>query len=455
MILSNSEPMALTNTVLSALSSNSMFVTKEDIMGCIAGDAPLFGCGKPITPRNKKHHDIQVVTETDVTGQSTCEGTIEDLARFFQSRYSSLKRLIERRRDFGIAMPIARAMSLDRETKIIGIVSDRAITKNGHMILTLEDDSGICKALISKDSPLIGEIIVNDEVVGVAGKRAGNGGLYIISEIFRPDIPFNNAWVPSDTSSKVAFLSDVHVGSRTFLDSNWKRMIRWLKDNAYDCELNYIILPGDVVDGIGIFPDQDKELDISDIYVQYETLSEYLKEIPDHIKMVLQPGNHDAARPAEPQPALSEVFTKTFDSNVIMTGNPVNIRIEGRNILTYHGRSMDDWITGVQKLTYDDPTGVMKEMLVRRHLAPIYGQKTALAPEKKDYLIMETVPDIFVSGHVHGAGVMEYRGVKTINASTWQSQTDYQKMHNFNPDPGIMPIVDLGSGRVNMKNFMM
>jgi DNA polymerase II small subunit len=94
-------------------------------------------------------------------------------------------------------------------------------------------------------------------------------------------------------------------------------------------------------------------------------------------------------------------------------------------------------------------------MLVRSHLAPIYGQKTALAPEKKDYLIMETVPDIFVSGHVHGAGVMEYRGVKTINASTWQSQTDYQKMHNFNPDPGIMPIVDLGSGRVNMKNFMM
>lgn len=84
----------------------------------------------------------------------------------------------------------------------------------------------------------------------------------------------------------------------------------------------------------------------------------------------------------------------------------------------------------------------------------MYGARNALAPEKKDYLAMDLVPDIFVSGHVHGAGYMEYRGVRLINASTWQAQTDYQAKHNFNPDPAIMPIVNLGTGRTRMINFM-
>ena len=218
-------------------------------------------------------------------------------------------------------------------------------------------------------------------------------------------------------------------------------------------DVNYIVFPGDVVDGIGVFPDQDKELSIGDIYQQYERLAEYLKDVPDHIKMVIHPGNHDAARLAEPQPALNSVFTKTFDSNILMVGNPIYLNVEGRTVLTYHGKSMDDWIAGVQQLTYDDPLKVMKEMCVRRHLAPIYGQRNALAPEKKDYMAMEYIPDIFVSGHVHGAGQEIYNGVRLINASTWQDQTEYQRMHNFNPDPSIMPVVSLSSGRITMHNF--
>ncbi len=76
-----------------------------------------------------------------------------------------------------------------------------------------------------------------------------------------------------------------------------------------------------------------------------------------------------------------------------------------------------------------------------------------MAPEKEDYLVIEDVPDIFVSGHVHGAGISEYRGVKIICASTWQSQTSFQRMHNFNPDPAKLPIVHLGNGNMKMLDF--
>jgi len=200
-------------------------------------------------------------------------------------------------------------------------------------------------------------------------------------------------------------------------------------------------------------PATEDELDIEDIFDQYHALSEMLKEIPDGIRVVCQPGNHDAVRPAEPQPTFSKRISELFDSSVLFVGNPCQLEIEERKILTYHGRSMDDWISTVQGMSYERPLDSMKEMLKRRHLAPIYGGKTPLAPEKEDYMVIEDVPDIFVAGHVHGAGFLDYRGVKVICASTWQAQTPFQRMHNFHPDPAIMPVVHLGTGMIDMLDF--
>ncbi len=453
MILSNDHPLEFANTVFANLARNVVFVDRDDVMNCIAGDKVLFESPREIKPRNRQTSDIHVMDGTDVTGQSTCEGKINDFAQYFKSRYAVLRKLIEKRPDFGKAMEISRAKGQERDVKVVGIVYERSSTRNGHTILSVEDESDVLKVLISKDSPLAGETFVDDEVVGLEGHSINRGELFVPTKVYRPDIPRNHSWEPSDTGSKVAFLSDVHAGSCTFLENDWRRMIDWLRHNAEAEQINYIVFPGDIVDGIGVFPDQDKELNILNIDEQYAALSEYLKEIPDHIRMVVHPGNHDACRLAEPQPALNSRFTKGFDSNTLLVANPVGLEIEGRKVLTYHGKSMDDWIAAVQNLTYDDPLGVMREMCVKRHLAPIYGQRNALAPERKDYLAMDFVPDIFVSGHVHGAGQQVYNGVRMINASTWQDQTEYQKQHNFNPDPGIMPVVDLGTGAVRMRDF--
>ena len=135
-----------------------------------------------------------------------------------------------------------------------------------------------------------------------------------------------------------------------------------------------------------------------------------------------------------------------FDSNAILIGNPCYLKIEGRTILSYHGKSFDDLMSSVVGLNYSKPIEAMKEMLKRRHMAPMYGGKTPLAPEPKDMMVIDTIPDIFVTGHVHGAGLSHYKGVRLINASTWQSQTSFQKMHNFTPDPAKLYLVHLGTG---------
>src|SRR2546426_934647 len=81
------------------------------------------------------------------------------------------------------------------------------------------------------------------------------------------------------------------------------------------------------------------------------------------------------------------------------------------------------------------------------------GTMTPIAPEAEDHLIIDEIPDIFATGHVHAAGVDQYRGVVLVNSSTWQAQTPYQKMRNIEPMPARLPIVDLASGQAIVREF--
>jgi DNA polymerase II small subunit len=114
---------------------------------------------------------------------------------------------------------------------------------------------------------------------------------------------------------------------------------------------------------------------------------------------------------------------------------------------------MDDFVMQIPQMTYNQPIEIMKEMLSRRHLAPVYGNKTPIAFEHQDYLMIDKIPDIFVTGHIHKTALENYRDITLINASAWQAQTKYQKMMNFNPDPGKIIMADLQSRKVNILNF--
>jgi len=456
-ILSKEDPLAFTRAALSTMAQQPLVLTLEDLRSAApaaevhqAVEAVIDQLPAP-APLRRELGEVKVIK--DITGNSTCEGNIIDFARYFNDRYKKIKAMLARRRELVGCLPVPRALRMAREVRMVVMVNEVRTTKNGHRLLEVEDDEGRCPVLILKDSPLASECIVPDEVIGIVGKTSQKGDMVVLNELIRPDIPLRGAGMrPSDSSSSVAFLSDVHVGSNTFLHRQWGNMTKWLRTEGRD-RVQYLVLPGDVVDGIGVFPGQEEELDIEDIFEQYKALAELLKDIPDGIRIVAQPGNHDAVRPAEPQPTFSKRITEMFDSSVLFVGNPCQLEIEGRKIYTYHGRSMDDWISNVQGLSYDRPLEAMKEMLKRRHVAPIYGGKTPLAPEKEDHLVIEDVPDIFVAGHVHGAGFLDYRGVKVICASTWQAQTPFQKMHNFNPLPAKMPVVHLGTGMVEMLDF--
>lgn len=395
--------------------------------------------------------DVRILR--DITGRSTCEGTLEDFTRYFRHRFQVLRDMLRRRRELAGAQDIAKAVRSTREIRIIGMVADVRTTKNGHRILEIEDDTERVAVLLPAESALASETVVDDEVIGVIG-TVNPKGLVIATAILRPEVPTLRPFPGVQGHPRVAFMSDIHVGSRTFLDDKWSKVSSWLgSEDETARSIRYLVVSGDVVDGIGVYPRQDEELVIDDIYGQYEALARMMAVLPDPLRVILLPGNHDAVRPAEPQPSFPQPIQKLFDSNVIFAGNPSLLSLEGVRVLAYHGRSMDDLVSAIPGLSYQRPLDAMKAMLRMRHLAPIYGGKTPIAPEAEDHLIIDEVPDIFVTGHVHAVGVDQYRGVVLVNSSTWQAQTPYQKMRNIDPTPARLPIVDLGSGQAVIREF--
>jgi DNA polymerase II small subunit len=400
---------------------------------------------------------------SDVTGSSTCNGSIENFTQYFRDRFRVLRRIIRSHAEMGASVKIAALDAQERETRVIGMIMDVSKTKNGHIGLTIEDDTGELFVLIHRDSDLVSETFLKDEVMGFTGRlsrgKGGNGpaerknGMFIASAVRRPGIPTVREQRRSSEDVEVVFMSDIHAGSSHFLPEAWSRFMDWM-NSPQAAKVGYAVVSGDLVDGIGVYPNQEEELLIHDIYQQYDELAKLLSCMPERIRVFLQPGNHDAVRPAEPQPAIPEKFRKGFGQNFTFIGNPCHLDIAGVEILSYHGKSIDDLVGQVPGVTYLDPILPMHEMLKRRLLTVSYGGKTPLAPEARDYMAINPIPDILVTGHVHRTAIHRTGGMTLINSSAWQSQTPFQKTHNFNPDPAKIVVVNLKTGRCRMIDFL-
>jgi DNA polymerase II small subunit len=181
-----------------------------------------------------------------------------------------------------------------------------------------------------------------------------------------------------------------------------------------------------------------------------------LEGIPDHIKIIVSPGNHDAARKALPQPAIGGDFLKAMreTGKIRSIGNPSRVGLHGVEVLMYHGRSLDDVIASVPNLSHKNPENAMKLLLQSRHLSPLYGGKTMLSPENRDFLVIEQIPEIFHAGHIHVLGCLNYRGVLIINSGGWQEQTGYMEKLGLIPTPGKVPLVNLQTLETRILSFL-
>src|SRR5208283_4675754 len=412
-----------------------------------------------------KQMSSRVEVLRDPSGEIGNAGHIEDFSHYFRDRFQKLASAFRVRQDVRDATAISAALKAPPKGKVkfLAMITEKR-ERQRKIFLQMDDLEDSVTVLASPEERGAFEVaqkVPLDQVVCIEGVRS-QGDLIIAKNILLPDIPDHKPHL-ADEDVWAVLLSDLHIGSKKFLGEQLGRVLDWMNLKVGDhnqqeiaSRVKYVILCGDIVDGIGIYPRQEQELAIVDLYEQYKEAAKCISKIPDHIETIILPGNHDAVRQAMPQPRIPKDFAESLYEarKLISLGNPSEISLHGVRFLLHHGRSLDDIIASVPSIDFTQPEKAMRLQLQCRHLAPEYGKRTAIAPEKEDHLVIQDVPDVFQSGHIHVVKYENYRGTQIVNSGAWQAQTDYQRRAGLIPTPGILTTVNLRTLQVHPIDFM-
>lgn len=439
--------------------SGSPVIVVDDVKGLIA---PASGIEE--SPAEQKTEVLMDSSPAVNTGEG-----VDGYAFLFKSRFEKTMRILAQRPDSKRIAKIStvkqngRAGNVKGErslgnagTQVVaGLLMSRRQRKNG-IELEIDDYTGRMQILAaSEEARRAASMLALDQVVMLELENAKGVPGLSVKGVFSPDIPDH---LPSKSKSEsyAVLISDLHVGSKYFMEQEFTRFVEWLSsDDDIVRKISFLCIGGDIIDGIGIFPNQDKELLMTDTASQMSYATKLLSKIPKHIKTYIIPGNHDPGRRALPQPGFPQATSGGLYNleNCEVLGNPAMVSLNGVKVLMFHGQSLDDVIATTPGLSYQRPAEAMKVLLRARHLSPTYGERTPIAPESEDMMVMTEIPDILHSGHVHVTDVDSYRGTLVVNSGAWQAQTRFQQTMGITPSPGIAIVVNLATMQPFKKDF--
>jgi len=393
---------------------------------------------------------------------------VKDFVKYFRNRLSDMRNVLQEHSKLNNLVSINKISGNQQGISIIGIVSDKRVTKNKNLIFDIEDLTGKIKVLVNGNKKELFEKadeISLDSVVGFncSGSR---------EIVFVNDIIFPESTLPERKNSFVEeyalFIGDLHFGSKKFLEESFLKFIDYLNgkfEKTPEVEkIKYLFIVGDLVTGVGNYPNQEEDLLINDLEEQFSKLAELLGKIRKDIKIIISPGNHDGVRLMEPQPLLDEKYAWPLYEmeNVVITNNPATANIgadenfSGFNVLTYHGYSFFHYARTVPSLikarAANQPELIMKYLLKNRHLAPTHASVQYFPYEIDSHFIKE-VPDIFIAGHTHKSAVSYYNNILIISVSSWEAMTPYQEKFGNEPDHCKVPMFNLKTRAVKILDF--
>ncbi|MFH1399666.1 MAG: metallophosphoesterase [Candidatus Woesearchaeota archaeon] len=464
-------------THLTSFKSEGITVLTKEIMDKFTEKLPETQIPKvsmvtqPLVTNQPKHAINLISDEADLSKKRN----VQDFIGLFNSRYKTLERVLVNRRELQGVTSISRIKNKNTRDRValIGMVTEKQITKNKNILFKFEDPTGIISVLISKNKQELldqAKDIQLDEVIGITGSTGKN--IVFANNIFLPDIPLNKELKKCPEEHYFLVLSDFHIGSNKFMAEEFDKFIKWIRcETGTDAQkklaskIEYIFVIGDLVDGVGIYPNQEVELDIKDIYEQYKMCARYLKKIPKHIQIIVVPGNHDAMRMAEPQPPICEELAPELYKmpNIRFFGNPSFINLipsegfPGFNFLLYHGYSFPYYADNVESIRQhggvDRADLIMKYLLQRRHLAPTHTSTLYIPDPKKDGLVIDKIPDFLITGHLHKTVISSYKNITTISGSCWQAKTSFMEKMGIHPEPARVPVVNLQTRDIKVLRF--
>lgn len=402
--------------------------------------------------------------------------TVNDFVLYFNKRLEYFTDLLKSRVNMDNVMRISQLRDLfetNTDVSLIGLISDIKETKNGHYMITIQDKSGEISCFVNKDKKdlikLI-ELFCLDEGVGIVGKVGKN--IIWTEDIVIPSPPNESELKQTEKEEYVVMISDLHFGAKVFVDEAFQKFLDWLNGETSNEKLNkiakkikYILVAGDIIEGIGIYPNQGKDSRILSAELQYHEAARWLSQIPKDKCIIIIPGNHETTRLSEPQPKLDYNMTYPLYNmeNVVMLSNPSRIRLfendpsAGLEFYMYHGGSLFYYADSIKYLREQGgakkPEEVVKYLLEKRHIAPSHGATLYIPDNQNDPLVIKKMPDFFITGHTHKMSIANYKGCSIFSCGCWVEMSDYQEKMGMFPDIGKCILINTKTRKPQILNF--
>ena len=213
------------------------------------------GLGGPRRFAQEVSSRLEVVS--DPSGKLGTTGAFDDFLHYFRSRFEKMSKMFGQRMDTSRHGTIAEALqggANGRARFICMVVEKREKTDQdrGRVFLTVDDYEDEATVLVTDQTPELYQTarkIIRDQVVYLETRKS-SGELLVAEKIVLPEIPEHRPHL-SDEEVYAALISDVHVGSKVFLEDAFRRVLAWLKGDwgvSYEREIadrvKYVIICG-------------------------------------------------------------------------------------------------------------------------------------------------------------------------------------------------------------------
>jgi len=222
-------------------------------------------------------------------------------------------------------------------------------------------------------------------------------------------------------STPLIFSSDWHIGSRTFSEQAFFKLV----ESAKKEKVKDIIAPGDLIQGLGVFKKEMGELLVTDIDTQVDLLTDYIRMFPRSVRIHLTIGGHEEILKKKYEvgfDALKAVASRL--SNCFYYGSVANFTLNNKwSVLAMHSSGVPTYATSYR-------------------LEKIYGN----LPSPR--------PNILALGHTHKLIVLpKPPNVLLIESGALQRETSFVLFRGHVSQVGWVLLKEFGGDVIDTKIY--
>lgn len=300
--------------------------------------------------------------------------TVENSIQFFNNRYEKMRKILSGRFELVNLISINKVTPTTKKFSVIGMIAEK---DNDTKSIVVEDTTGEMKIFF--DSVNNFSELLHDEVIGIVCEK-DDDSIKAKSVIF-PDIPLRREINKTKDDIYCIFVSDFHMDDANFNKKSFDNFLDWIGKIKY--EKFYIFVLGD------ISSDKNK-------------IKNFLDSLPEKHQKIFQQGDIDGQQ-----------------ENILSITDPCLLKLENTTLFLSHGNFLNDYMN----LWNTSPEQTILNLIKKRNMNPSFDINKKIGAE--DQYFLDTIPDIFVTGHFHKPGMINYKGTTIISNGSFINQPVY------------------------------